>query len=121
MLAAARSCVTSVITEKRRSVRAAWLPLALVLALSGSPFAWAGRDIGHDEALYLVEQGVILPLQTLIDDALRRFPGRFLEAELEWDDGRYVYEIEIVAEGRRVIELEYDAVTGQLLGIDEDD
>lgn len=95
---------------------------SLILLLSGwSASTHAGRDIDQDEALYLVEQGVIKPLQQFINDALERFPGRFLEAELEWDDGRYVYELEIVTDGRRVLELEYDAVSGKLLDVDEDD
>ncbi|PKM05548.1 MAG: peptidase [Gammaproteobacteria bacterium HGW-Gammaproteobacteria-6] len=81
----------------------------------------AGRDLSQDEALYLVEQGVIKPLQGIIDDALGRYPGRFLEAELEWDDGLYVYEIEIITLERRQLELEYDAVSGVLLEVDEDD
>lgn len=81
----------------------------------------AGRDVDQDEALYLVEQGVVKPLQQFLDDALERFPGRFLQAELEWDDGRYIYELEIVTKANRVLELEYDAVTGKLLDVDEDD
>ena len=78
-------------------------------------------DVDQDEVLALTEQGVILPLQTLIDDALGRFPGRFLEAELERDDGRYIYELEIVTQDRRLIDLEYDAVTGTLLDVDIDE
>lgn len=93
--------------------------LALLIIWPSS--SQAGRDIDQDEALYLVEQGVIQPLQKFIDDAQQRFPGRFLEAQLEWDDGRYVYELEIVTHDRRVLELEYDAVTGRLLDVDEDD
>nr|WP_285275545.1 PepSY domain-containing protein [Halopseudomonas bauzanensis] len=81
----------------------------------------AADDVDHDEALELTERGVILPLQTLIADALERYSGRFLEAELEHDDGRYIYEMEIVTRDRRVLDLEYDAVTGALLDVDEDD
>ena len=91
----------------------------------GLLFGWASPtmadDVDHDEALELAERGVILPLQTLIADALERYPGRFLEAELEHDDGRYIYEMEIVTRDRRVLDLEYDAVTGALLDVDEDD
>ncbi|HDZ57411.1 MAG TPA: peptidase [Pseudomonas xinjiangensis] len=95
-------------------------------ALLGALFCWpaftyAGRDIGQDEALRLVEQGTIESLNVLIADALERFPGRFLQAELELDDGRYIYEIEIVTQERRVMELEYDAATRELLDVDEDD
>src|SRR5690606_15419760 len=83
---------------------------------------WAGpafaHDIDQDEALRLTEQGHILPLHVLIEDALQRYPGRFLGAELERDDGRYIYELELVTRDRRGVELEYDAVTGRLLGGD---
>lgn len=95
-----------------------WLCIALALGW----VAPAGSDeVDHDEALLLTEQGRILPLQVMIDDALRRFPGRFLEAELERDDDRYIYELEIVTRDRRVIELEYDAATGTLLDVDIDE
>ncbi|MDX9687481.1 PepSY domain-containing protein [Halopseudomonas formosensis] len=86
---------------------------------------WAGpafaHDIDQDEALRLTEQGHILPLHVLIEDALQRYPGRFLGAELERDDGRYIYELELVTRDRRVVELEYDAVTGRLLDVDIDE
>lgn len=96
-----------------------WLCIGLLLMVS--PLSASADDIDQDEALALTEQGVILPLQSLIADALRRFPGRFLEADLERDDGRYIYELEIVTQDRRVIELEYDAVTGTLLDVDIDE
>lgn len=109
-------------TNSRFSLKPAalcgWLCFGLLTTLSVPAFA---DDIDQDEALSLTEQGVILPLQSLIADALRRFPGRFLEADLERDDGRYLYELEIVTHDRRVIELEYDAVSGVLLDVDIDE
>ena len=99
-----------------------WVRCALLGALLCWPVVThAGRDIGQDEALRLVEQGTIESLNVFIADALERFPGRFLQAELELDDGRYIYEIEIVTQERRVMELEYDAATRELLDVDEDD
>lgn len=97
-----------------------WLCIGLALGWGGPA---SSDEIDHDEALQLTEQGRILPLQVMIDDALRRYPGRFLEAELDRDDGRFIYELEIVTRDRRVIELEYDAATGALLDVDinEDD
>lgn len=109
-------------TDRHRLAKPAalcgWLCVGLLAA--GALLANAD-DIDHDQALALTEQGVILPLQSLIADALRRYPGRFLEAELERDDGRYIYELEIVTRDRRVIDLEYDAVTGTLLDVDIDE
>lgn len=96
-----------------------WLCIGLSLLVW--PLSVTADDIDHDEALALTEQGVILPLQTLMADALQRYPGRFLKAELERDDGRYIYELEIVTHDRRVIELEYDAASGRLLDVDIDE
>ncbi|MEH6491021.1 PepSY domain-containing protein [Halopseudomonas sp.] len=78
-------------------------------------------DIGQDQVLQLVEQGRIAPLQQFIDDALARYPGRFLEAELEFEDGLYIYEIEVITRQRKVMELEYNALSGELLEVEEDD
>ena len=116
------SATTDHSVKHKPAVLRSWLFAVLCCLLSGWPgYAAAGRDLSQDEALYLVEQGVIKPLQGIIDDALGRYPGRFLEAELEWDDGQYVYEIEIITQDRRQLELEYDAVSGVLLEVDEDD
>ena len=93
----------------------------LLCALVLIPLSVSARDLSQDEALALTEQGHIVPLQVFVNDALQRFPGRLLEAELELDDGRYIYEIEVVTRTRRVMELEYDAVTGDLLDVEEDD
>lgn len=93
--------------------------LLLGLVLWSAPLL--ADDLTQDQVLELVERGQVESLQRFIDDALSRFPGRFLSAELEEDDGRYVYEIEVITRERRVMELEYDALTGELLEVEEDD
>jgi uncharacterized membrane protein YkoI len=81
----------------------------------------AAHDLGPDEALRLRQNGVILPLEQLTAKALALHEGSaFLEAELELEHGRYVYEIEIVLPGGQVRELEFDAMTGVLLEDKED-
>lgn len=82
----------------------------------------SAQDLTQDEALRLRQQGVILPLEQLTAKALARYEAaQFLEAELEREQGRYVYEIEILLPGGQVRELEFDAVTGDLLEDKEDD
>ena len=47
-------------------------------------------------------------------------PGwRLLEVEFEDDDGQWIYELEVLKEDGEVIELQYDAETGQYLGIED--
>ena len=68
------------------------------------------RRHDHDDARSAVARGERVALATLVEDALRRHPGKLIEAEMDGDD----YEIEILREDGRVVELEYDARTGKL-------
>ncbi len=97
---------------------ARWLALAL---LAGCSLALA-RDLDQDEALHLRQEGVILPLEQLLQSALGRYPGaRLLEAELEEDDDIYVYEVELLTSEGVVREIKLDAARGTLLKDEEDD
>ncbi|WP_412460310.1 PepSY domain-containing protein [Pseudomonas sp. SC11] len=94
------------------------LALALLVAC---PLASA-RDLDQDEALALRQQGVILPLEQLLEAALGRHPGaRLLEAELEEKHDRYEYEVELLTPNGVVREIKYDARTGVLIEDEEDD
>ncbi|HEY1027963.1 MAG TPA: PepSY domain-containing protein [Pseudomonas sp.] len=80
------------------------------------------RDLDQDEALQLRREGVILPLEQLLQSALGRYPGaRLLEAELEEDDDVYVYEVELLTGEGVVREIKLDAASGTLLKDEEDD
>jgi len=82
----------------------------------------AARDLNQDEALELRRQGVILPLEQLIEQALGRYPGsRLLEAELEEKHDVLVYEIELLTVDHVVRELKFDARDSRLLQDKEDD
>ncbi len=75
----------------------------------------------HDNVKMLRDDDVIVSLETLIRDALNRRPGHVIEAELEHEHGRYIYEIEILDKNREVWELLYDARDGRFIseGIDD--
>ncbi len=64
----------------------------------------------------LVLKGIILPLDTLLNKIGSIPTKRLLEVELENDAGRWIYELEILKENGEVIELQYDAASGQYLG-----
>lgn len=79
------------------------------------------RDLDQDEALRLRQQGAILPLEQLLQQALDRYPGaKLLEAELEEKHGVYIYEVELLTPQGVVRELDLDATTGHLLKDKED-
>ncbi len=95
------------------------LPLPLALLLAAMPAA--SRDLDQDEALRLRRDGLIMPLEALLQRAMERYPGaRLLEAELEEEDGSYIYEIELLTADGVARELELDARDGRLLKDEED-
>ncbi|MCR3822987.1 PepSY domain-containing protein [Pseudomonas aeruginosa] len=94
--------------------------VALVLAVIS--LEAMARDLDQDEVLRLRQDGVIQPLESLIQEALGRYPGaRLLEVELEEEDDVYVYEVELLTRDGVVRELELDARNGRILKDEEDD
>lgn len=86
---------------------AVWFALSTVWADSNE------RHLNHDEIKQLRESGHIVPLETILSQALGPpHSWRLLEVELEIEDGRYVYELVILKADGTVQEREYDAHTG---------
>lgn len=89
------------------------LVLLLSVAVAASP---ALADGDHERARAALQRGEIVPLRTILERAEREVPGRLLEAELEEEGGRLVYEIKLLGADGRVVELLYDARDGALIG-----
>lgn len=93
--------------------------LAITLAGLVLAPAWADRD--QDDIKRLRDAGEIMPLHAIIEKFRERRPqGRLLEAELEIEDGRYVYELKILDDSGTVQDLQYDARTAEFLKIQEE-
>jgi uncharacterized membrane protein YkoI len=95
-----------------------WVLVGLIgvsaVALFGG---WVPADASndHDVAKALRQEGTILPLSELL--AREELIGvRIIEAELEHEHGRAVYELELLHDNGRVYERYYDATTGEPLG-----
>ncbi len=60
-----------------------------------------------------------LPTSVTIEEAIKtattQFPGKVLEAELESEDGKVIYEVEIVNAAGEIREIEIDAQSGKIL------
>ena len=88
------------------------LYIVVIFSLIGTGHARADDDDDHLRAKDLVESGEILPLEKILLDAFQNRQWRLLEAELEDEHGRYIYELEILDDKGKVRKLKYDAKTG---------
>ncbi|GHG31031.1 PepSY domain-containing protein [Paracoccus aerius] len=68
-----------------------------------------------------VERGEILPLAQILRLLEGEHPGTVVEVELEYSDGTRVYEVELITPDGRLIEVDMDAATGQVLKVEEED
>ncbi len=93
----------------------------ILLCLLGTSTPSWSDDADHELARRAVERGELLPLATILGSAAQTHPGRVLDVELEHDDGRYLYEIDVLLKDGRVVELTYDGRTGKLLESEVDD
>lgn len=95
-----------------------WLIALLLCGVTATPLA---RDLSQDEALRLRRSGELLPFEQVLAIAVGRYPSAsVLEVELEEDDGRYLYELELLTAGG-VRELEIDARNGAVLQDEAED
>ena len=110
-------CRTAGPAMKRHSrLLCLWLVLCAAVWVG---YSRAGED--NRAARHLRESGQILSLERIVQRAKAAHPGKLLDIELDRDDGRYVYEVELVDERGVVWELKYDAVTGALLEHERED
>ncbi len=98
-------------------------PLVVALVLAGTP-AWADAD--HERARAAREAGKIVAFQTILDRVQAEFPGTVLEVELQEDDGRWIYKVELLGLCRGLLGVaRFDVSEGprdvvpRLQGIDE--
>ncbi|MDH5472974.1 MAG: PepSY domain-containing protein [Gammaproteobacteria bacterium] len=78
-------------------------------------------DDDHEKARRLLESGDILALEVILQKAHNIQPGKILEVELETDKDRKVYEIEILARDGKVLELVFDARSGEHISTKNED
>ncbi len=89
--------------------------LALISGLLFSLDASADRKLNQDEVLQLVREGKIRPLAELMAQNPKRFAGRLLDVDVEYEHGQLVYEIEVLGKDGKVREFYLNPITGQVL------
>jgi uncharacterized membrane protein YkoI len=87
--------------------------MACVLALG--PGSASGSDDDAERARRGVEEGRYVPLASILDWIEARYFGRAIAVELEDDEIPPSYEVEWLTPQGHVVELEFDARTGELI------
>ena len=96
----------------RHGWRAAWLAALIALGTVG---ARAGDDSDQDRVRDAVRSGEVMSFDTLRQRLLKSHPGEVLELELEREHGRWIYEVKLLQPDGRIVKLELDARSGELL------
>ncbi|ROR34640.1 peptidase YpeB-like protein [Inmirania thermothiophila] len=91
-----------------------------MLALAALAAA-AGGGGDHERARRLRESGRVLSLERIMARIPPHLAGRILELELEDEDGRPVYEVEVLGKDGRVRKLLLDAASGRLLSVEDEE
>jgi uncharacterized membrane protein YkoI len=99
--------------------RRAAAALLLLLVVSLSLLSLTGRaDDSWRDLHRQVQAGELVPLTQLLDWLEDHYEGQVLEVELERDDGQVVYEIEMIGPQGQLVEFEFDARSGELIGME---
>ncbi len=102
--------------RRMRFARACLAAAGVGLWLAGSaPSALAGERSDQDRARAAVQAGEVMPLPALLERVQRSHPGQVLRVELERDDGRWIYELRVLQADGRLLKLEVDARSAEVL------
>ena len=92
------------------------LTAALALLPTQLPAGTPRSD--QDQARAARARHDVLPLERILAIVERHCEGHVIDTELERDDGRLRYELELLLPDGRVIEIELDAHSGEFLKIE---
>lgn len=95
--------------------------LFVTLSLPAGGESTPTRTSDYEMATEAVTRGDFMPLDQILDIVSLSHPGRLVELDLEMENGRWVYEVELITPQGRLIEVELDAATGDILTVEDDD
>lgn len=72
----------------------------------------------HDRARAALERGEIRPIGEVLASAATEVPGDVVEVELEREDGRWVYELKVIADDGRRLEVLIDAADARVIEVE---
>jgi len=93
--------------------------MVIVGILAGTEYIVQAKFSESDNAEAVMQAKV--SMINAIEIALLQVPGNAIGAEFESDDGKILWEIEILATNKKVYELEIDATSGKVVNQKEDE
>jgi uncharacterized membrane protein YkoI len=105
----------------RPRLRSQLCAVAAAALVTAAPAAVAGGRDDHDRAREAVRAGEVMPLGEVLGRIASAYPGQVLEVELEREDGRWIYELRLLAADGRLLRLELDARTAEVLRVRQRD
>jgi uncharacterized membrane protein YkoI len=94
------------------------LAVALVLPVAG-PVRAQFDGHGQNELRRDVERGEARPLAEILAAVRAKFPGEVVKVEVERHDGRWTYELRILDDKGRILEIHVDARTAAIERVKE--
>lgn len=91
--------------------------VAVVLGAGLVPSTGVASERDHERARQALERGEVLPLRAILDKISPDFPGEVVEVELERERGTWIYEIELIGADGRLVKLEIDAASAEVLRV----
>jgi uncharacterized membrane protein YkoI len=99
---------------------AAWFALVGLLAQTPA-LAQEDPEPDHEQAREALQRKEILPLDQVLSVIRDRVPGEIVEIELEREQNRWIYEVEIIDEAGRMRDVLVDAKNAEIIGTENED
>jgi hypothetical protein len=109
-------------TKPRQNMRFALIIVGLMVALAlpvGGPVRAQSGGHGQNELRRDVERGEVRPLSEILAAVREKFHGEVVKVEAERHDGRWLYELRVLADKGRILEIHVDARTAAIERVKE--
>jgi hypothetical protein len=106
------------------TMRPSRLLIAIALTIAAAAGAFADEPHrrhhhDHDRARAALERGEIRPIGEILASAAARVPGDVIGVELEREHGDWVYELKIITDDGRRLEVLVDAATATVIEVED--
>ncbi|RMH31891.1 MAG: hypothetical protein D6690_14880 [Nitrospirae bacterium] len=107
--------------QTMKNLRTRMFPMMLLTMLIVTPSSLlADQQEAEGEHRAALVSKATIPIEDAIQVAREQFDVTVIEAELEEEDGKTVWEIELVTKDGKIMEVHVDAITGEVLEIEEE-